>query len=253
MNRREVLQPLISSIASYALLQTLFQKEAFADSIKPIANQWLRGLHEMSQDLRTSTITPGEWQTKIAELYNRISFEELLTRSDFDKLVQEFEYPDLGVNTKDVKFPPLAELPEKLAFLARIFGMKKDRAIIPHGHRNMVSCHYVLKGEFWLRQYNRIADDDTHMIIEPTVDQLARVGSHSSISEERNNVHWLIATTDTAFTYDVIVGGLGGMKSEINNIDPYTAERISGNQLRVRNLSVDEALKKYGHDSHHHA
>jgi hypothetical protein len=113
----------------------------------------------------------------------------------------------------------------------------------------MVSCHYVLKGEFWLRQYNRVADEDTHMIIAPTVDQLARAGSHSSISDERNNVHWLIATTDTAFTYDVIVGGLGGKKTEINNIDPDTAEKIAGNQLRVRKLPVDEALKKYGHDS----
>ena len=38
---------------------------------------------------------------------------------------------------------------------------------------------------------------------------------------------------------------------EIDNIDPYTGETVAGNQLRVRKLSVDEALRKYGHDSHH--
>jgi len=100
-----------------------------------------------------------------------------------------------------VNFPALAGLPEKVAFTSRVFGMQQDRAIIPHGHRNMVSCHYVLKGEFRLRSYDRIADDDTHMIIEPAVDELARPGSHSSISDERNNVHWLIAKTGPAFTF----------------------------------------------------
>jgi hypothetical protein len=253
MNRRELSQSLISSIASYALLQTVFQKDAFAGSIKPATDRWLRGLHDMSQDLRTGAITPAEWQAQISKLYNHVSFEELLGHIDFDRLVQGFEYPDLGVSTKDVQFPKLAGLPEKLSFLGRVFGMKKDRAIIPHGHRNMVSCHYVLKGEFWLRQYDRIADDDTHMIIQPTLDQTARVGSHSSISDEKNNVHWLIATTETAFTFDVIIGGLAGKKTEINNIDAGLAEKIAGNQLRVPKLTVDEALKKYGHDSQHHA
>jgi len=151
-----------------------------------------------------------------------------------------------------VNFPALAGLPEKVAFTSRVFGMQQDRAIIPHGHRNMVSCHYVLKGEFRLRSYDRIADDDTHMIIEPAVDELARPGSHSSISDERNNVHWLIAKTGPAFTFDVIVGRLGGRNTEINNIDPGTAEQIGGRQLRVRKLPVGEALRKYGHDSQHH-
>jgi hypothetical protein len=253
MNRRELSRSLISSIASYALLQSIFQREAFADSVKPVTDRWLRGLYELSRDLRTSAITPGEWQKKVNELFNQISLEDLLTHIDFDKLVQGFEYPDLGVSTKDPELPRLAGLPEKLGFQVRVFGMKKDRAIIPHGHRNMVSCHYVLKGEFWLRQYNRIADDDTHMIIEQTVDEVARVGSHSSISDERNNVHWLIARTDTAFTYDVIIGGLGAKKTEINNVDLDLAEKIGGNQLSVRKITVDEALKKYGDDSQHHA
>ncbi|HWM90033.1 MAG TPA: hypothetical protein VN493_04645 [Thermoanaerobaculia bacterium] len=251
MNRREFSKSLIGSIASYALFRTLFLKDALAGSVKPVTDHWLRGLHEMSLDLKTGKITPGQWQTKIDELFDRVGFEELLTRIDFDKLVQGFEYPDLGVNTKWVRFPQLEGLPEDLAFYSKIFGMKKDRAIIPHGHRNMVSCHYVLKGELWLRHYDKVEEDGTHMIIEPTVDQLARVGSHSSISDERNNIHWLKATTDTAFTYDVLIVDVNGKKYEVDNIDPYGAEKIAGNQLRVRKLPLEEALNKYGHDSHH--
>lgn len=251
MNRREFSKSLLGSIASYALFRTLFLKDAFADAVKPVTGEWLRGLHEMSMDLQAGKITPGQWQTKIDELFDRVSFEELLVRIDFDKLTQGFEYPELGVNTKWVKFPQLEGLPEQLAFYSKIFGMKKDRAIIPHGHRNMVSCHYVLKGDLWLRHYDKVEEDGTHMIIEPTVDQLARVGSHSSISDERNNIHWLKATTNTAFTYDVLIVDLNGKKYEVDNIDPYSAEKIAGNQLRVRKLPLEEALNKYGHDTHH--
>jgi hypothetical protein len=251
MNRRELSKSLIGSIASYVLFRTLFTTDAFADSVKPVAHAWLKDLHEMSQDLQAGKITPGQWQTKIAALFDRVSLEELLARIDFDKLTQGFEYPDLGVNTKWVKFPQLEGVPPNLAFYSKIFGMQKDRAIIPHGHRNMVSCHYVLKGELWLRHYDKVEEDGTHMVIEPTVDHLARVGSHSSISDEKNNIHWLRATTDTAFTYDVLIIDLKGEKYEVDNIDPYGAEKIAGNQLRVRKLPVEEALKKYGHDSHH--
>jgi hypothetical protein len=42
-----------------------------------------------------------------------------------------------------------------------------------------------------------------------------------------------------------------GKPYEIDNIDPLTAEKLSGNLLRVRKLGVDEALKKYGKEMHH--
>ena len=251
MNRRDFSKTLIGSIASYALFRTLVTADAFADSVKPETDRWIRDLHEMSLDLMQSTITPGQWQAKIDELYSRVPLEDLLARIEFAKLSQGFELPDRGVNTKWVTFPKLDGLPQNLAFYGKVFGMRKDRAIIPHGHRNMVSCHYVLQGELRLRHYDKIEEDGTSMVIEQTVDQLARVGSHSSISEEKNNIHWLTATTDTAFTYDVLVVDLGGQKWDVDNIDPYAAEKVAGGRLRVRKLSVDDALAKYGLDTHH--
>ena len=251
MNRREFSKSLLLTVSSYALFKTLFTKDAFAKEIRPVTDQWIKGLHEMSMDLKGGTITPGMWQTRIKDLFDKVELEELLTRIDFDRLIAGFEYPDLGVSTKWVTFPRLEGLPEQLAFHGKVFGMKKDRAIIPHGHRNMVSCHYVLKGELWLRHYEKIEEDDTHMLIEPTVDTLARVGSHSSISDERNNIHWLRATTESAFTYDVLIVDLNGKKWDVDNIDPHGAEKVSGNLLRVRKLDLEEALKKYGHEVHH--
>lgn len=251
MNRREFSQALLGTIAQYALFQTLFTRDAFSKEVRPVTDSWVKGLHEMSLDLKTGTITPGQWQARIKELYDQVELKDLLTGIDFDRLAAGFEYPDLGVNTKWVCFPRLDGLPEELAFYSKIFGMRKDRAIIPHGHRNMVSCHYVLKGDLWLRHYDKVEEDSGHMVIEPTVDQLAGVGSHSSILSERNNVHWLKAVTETAFTFDVLVVDLNGQRWDVDNIDPAGAEKLSGGRLRVRKLSVDEALKKYGREMHH--
>lgn len=58
--------------------------------------------------------------------------------------------------------------------------MKQHRAIIPHGHRSMVSCHYVLEGGFRLRQYDKVAEDATHMSIQPSIDAMAGYGPESS-------------------------------------------------------------------------
>lgn len=251
MNRRDFTSSLLEAIASFSLIRSLVATDAFTQAIRPITNHWVAKLHEMSQDVKAGSITPGMWQENIQELFNQVPLSDLLSLIDFERLIQGFTYPDLGVHTKRVTFPSLKGVPSNLAFHSKIFGMKKDRAIIPHGHQNMVSCHYVLKGAFQLKHYNKIEEDNTHMIIEPTIDEIARVGSHSSISDERNNIHWLKATTETAFTFDVLVLDLNDKQWHVDNIDPYEAELTSGNLLRVKKLDVEEALKRYGHDTHH--
>ena len=251
MDRREFTKSLLGTLASYSLLQTLFTRDAFSTPVKPITASWVRDLNDMSRDLKTGHIAPTVWQAKVRALYDRIELPALLAAIDFDKLSAGFEYPDLGVSTRPVEFPALDGIPRDIVFLRKIFGMRKDRAIIPHGHKNMASCHYVLKGEFQLKQYDKVEETDTHMVIEPTIDEIARIGSHSSISDEKNNVHWLRATTETAFTFDVIVLDVKGEPYDINNVDPYDAEKVAGGRLRVKKLDVEEALRKYGHDTHH--
>ncbi len=251
MNRRDFTKSLLGTIASYSLLETLFTRDAFATPVRPITDRWVRDLNDMSRDLKSGRISPTMWQAKVKELYDRIELPDLLAAIDFNKLSAHFEYPDLGVSTRMVEFPSLDGIPQDLVFVRKIFGMKQDRAIIPHGHKNMTSCHYVLKGELELKQYDKVEETDTHMVIEPTIHEIARVGSHSSISDEKNNVHWLRAQTETAFTFDVIVLDVQGKPYDIENIDPDGAEKVAGGRLRVRKLGVDEALRKYGHDTHH--
>ena len=125
--------------------------------------------------------------------------------------------------------------------------MSKGRAIIPHGHRNMVSCHRVIGGELRLRQYDRVRTEGDHLWIRPVRDEAAKLGSVSSITEARDNVHWLVATSPRAHTFDVIVTELHGKSTEIDNLDIATAERVDKDLLRVKRLEVADALAKYGH------
>jgi len=251
MDRRELIKSLLGTVASYSLLETLFTRDALAGPVKPAADVWVRELDAMSRDLKGERITPVQWQAKVQELYDRVEPAEMLAAIDFDRLTHAFDFPDRGVNTRPVEFPRLAGIPEDLAFYRKVFGMRRDRAIIPHGHKNMVSSHYVLKGELHLRQYDKVEETDTHMVLKPTIDEVARVGSHSSISDDKDNVHWLRATTETAFTFDVIVLDLKGKPWDVENVDPEGAEKVSGNLFRVRKLDVEEALRKYGRDDHH--
>lgn len=250
-SRRQFSRQLLNSMVSFSLMEMLVVGDLLGKNVKPITDHWAIQMNEMCLDLRQNTISPAQWQNQIESLLDQIELEELLKFIDFDRLTRGFTFPDLGVNTKGVRFPSLAGLPENLAFYRKIFGLKKGRAIIPHGHKNMTSAHLVLKGEFSLKHYNKIEEEPEHLIIQPSIDEVIRVGDSSSISDEKNNVHWFRTLSETAFTFDMIVLDLNGKSYEIDNIDPHSGEKIGENMLRVKKLSVEEALKKYGKEMHH--
>lgn len=236
---------------SYSLMDSIFSTHSFGKKINPITQHWSKRLNEYCSDLKKNSVTIEEWQKLIAQLYQQIELKELLQFIEFEKLKKGFEYPDLGVNTKMVKFPRLEGLPKRTAFIKKIFGMKKDRAIIPHGHSNMVSAHLILEGEMHLRHYDKIRIEDKKMIIKPTIDKTIQVGESSSISDDRDNVHWFVANSKSAFTFDVIMVNLDGEKYDIHNLDIFEKENLSDGNLRVPILDVKTALKKYGKETHH--
>ncbi len=251
MERRVFTKEILSSVLSFSLLDTLFTTNAFSNTIDPITKHWAKTLNEFCSDLRKETISPIEWQGQIENLYKEIELSELLKFIDFDNLIKGFEYPDLGVNTKTVKFPKLEGLPERTKFVKKIFGMKKNRAIIPHGHSNMASAHLIIKGEMHLRQYEKIRKEDNKLIIKPSIDKTFSLSESSSISDEKNNVHWFVARTETAFTFDVIMLDLKGEQYDIQNLDIYEKEDLKDGTMIVPVLDVQAALNKYGNETHH--
>ncbi len=250
MDRREFTKGMLATVANFALMDSLFACNGIEKKAKPILEHWAIRLNEYCSDLKTNTITTLQWQQKIEELYSQIELKEILQFIDFDNLIKGFEYPDLGIATKGVKFPKLEGLPEKTVFIKKIFGMKKDRAIIPHGHSNMASAHLILNGEMHLRHYEKIGQDGQNLIIKPTIDRMAKLGESSSISDEKDNVHWFIANTETAFTFDVIMLDLNNKSYDIHNLDIYESEDLKNGTLKVPILEVQTALKKYGKQHH---
>ncbi|MCB0456415.1 MAG: hypothetical protein R2776_01680 [Flavobacteriaceae bacterium] len=250
MDRREFTKQLLTTVSSFALMDSLLAFNAIEKNIKPITDHWAISLQEYCSDLKINAITPIQWQQKIEELYCKVDLEELLKFINFENLVKGFEYPEYGVSTKPVKFPILQGLPENTVFVKKIFGMKKDRAIIPHGHSNMASAHLLLKGEMHLRHYEKIHQESQNLIIKPSIDTIAKVGESSSISDEKDNVHWFIAHTETAFTFDVIMLDLNQKSYDIHNLDIYKSEDLKNGTLKVPILDTQVALKKYG--KHHH-
>ncbi len=249
-SRRRFLADGFQTLVSVALFQSLYARRLVAGSVSSEFAAWVRGLDDACRDLRRSGLSLVQWQESIQALLERIELQELLAAIDFDALEQQLDYPDLGVDTARVRFPDVDGLPDKLAFYPKFFGMQADRAIIPHGHRNMVSAHLIVGGKMHLRQYDRREDEGEALIVEPTVDTLTGPGEASSISDDRNNVHWLIARGGPAYTFDVIVTGVDGPGYDIENLDPESAEPVQGGLLRMPKLSVEEALRRYGKDHH---
>jgi len=101
-----------------------------------------------------------------------------------------------------------------------------------------------------LRHYEKIQQEEQNLIIKPSMGRIAKVGDSSSISDEKDNVHWFIANTETAFTFDVIMLDLNDRSYDIHNLDIYESEDLKNGTLKVPILDVQTALKKYGKQHH---
>lgn len=107
MNSRAITKGILVAATSFALIDSLFAYQAFSAAVKPIVAHWAIELNQYCMDLKKQSITPKEWQVLVEKLFDKIELQELLRFIDFHNLQKGFQYPDLGVNTKLVKFPVL--------------------------------------------------------------------------------------------------------------------------------------------------
>lgn len=169
--------------------------------------------------------------------------QDLCRRADFDQVIARLSLPDHGTSAQAIRLLP------GQAFTPKIFAMGKGRAIIPHGHRNMVSQHLVLQGTMRGRHYERLRDDAGHLYVKPTIDRTFGTGDFSSISDQRDNVHWFVTESDRAYTLDCIVDDIDparGYRYDIDFVDPRNAASESDGTLRLPRLSLQECLQRYG-------
>ena len=72
LSRREFSQQALGSLLTFSLLDTLFQRDAFADSVKPLTVKWLADVNQLGTELKDEKLKQLEWQKKIKELFSKV-------------------------------------------------------------------------------------------------------------------------------------------------------------------------------------
>jgi hypothetical protein len=248
-SRRDFTRQMFGSIMMFSLVETLSRGNGLSKAVAPIAKQWLLEVEEISRAMTEQKAKQIEWQRKLGELFARVELKDLLRDIDFERLSKTIKFPDDHEGVVPTNPPHPAGLPQELSFSTFIYGLKKGRAIVPHCHRNMTSMHMPIGGELYGWHYDRLADEPGHLIIRPTLDRALKLGEVTTISDDKDNVHWFKATSEAAFTFNIGVYGIDPAVKMVGRqfyLDPAGGEKLSDGSLRVRHLAIKEAYRLYG-------
>jgi hypothetical protein len=244
MNRRDFM----STVTLALLAETLASRNLLASKRSiPIA-MWVAAQNDLGRRLRDGAIGGADWQRGVEELAAAVDLDELLRAIDFAALERDFKFTHDGGTKQFVRVPHPDGM--DLVFGTALFGLEKRKSITPHGHQHMVSAHMVLDGKLHVRNFDRIGDEQTHLVIRPTIDDVIARGAISSMSSERNNIHWFTGLTDRAFTFDVIMDGLtGGQKPfVIDLVDPRGGTYLGNGDIRAPRIDWETSVRLYGEE-----
>jgi hypothetical protein len=247
-SRRSFNQKMLSSLVAYGLIETLFTRNLFGDTVKPVIHQWLADLNTLGQDLKGQKLKDIEFQTKLEDLYKKVDLPELIKLIDLDRLTQRVKYPDRGAANLGIDLGKVQGLPSRLVFGKQIFAMKKGRSVVPHGHDNMCTGFVILRGDFTGKHYDRVEDHADHYLIKPTIDRTFKPGECSTISDHKDNVHWFKADSDTGCIFNVHIMGYNPDNPKVAArvyVDP-EGERVAGGLIVAKKMTSAECHRQYG-------
>jgi hypothetical protein len=269
-SRREFLGIAAHSLAILSLLQLSLVRRVIAAGATRDIVKWINEANELARCVRAHQISPVEWQRSMEHLLARIDLPLFLKLIDFDELSAKAHLPDSGESFQDFSFKHEEGMPEQVVFYRNFAGFRKGRSIPPHGHHNLASSFLVLKGELRGRHFERLSEDGAFFLIKPTIDKSFKAGNFSTVSDDKDNVHWFTALTDGAFIFDFGVGHINpkwkpmnltkeqeakwradsasGMDSKSDRVylDLNKKERISAEEYRVPRISHEDAYKLFG-------
>ncbi len=238
----------LGSVVTYSFLETLFENDLWAAEVKPITAKWLADLDQMGRDVQQQQLTQEAWQQKVEELFATIDLPELLRFIDFDRLTTTNKLVERGARSIRFKFPEVEGLPKELVFGKQIFGLKKGRSVVPHGHNNLATAFLMLKGELRGRHYDRVEDAEDHFIIRPTIDRTFRPGGCSTVSDRKDNVHWFEALSEPAYIFNIHVAGVTPSSSLPTGrvyLNPL-GEKLADGLIRAPRIGYTESKRLFG-------
>lgn len=246
--RREFGARLLQSMVAFSLVETLWSHRLMAAGENAEVGKWFAELCEMSNDLRARKLKDTEFQTMMESLYRRVDLPALVQAVRLDDLEKSATLPEHGAVSLNFDLSRIEGVPAQPAFGRQIFGVKKGRSIIPHGHSNMCTGFIVLKGTFRGRHYDRLETQPDHYLIRPTIDRTFAPGELSTISDHKDNVHWFQALSEPGFVFNIhVIGYDPGIKDPSGRLylDPL-GEKVSGGLIRARKLTYPECNDKFG-------
>lgn len=247
-DRREFHTRLLGSAIAFGLIELLWSRDLFADPVKPTIAKWFLELTEMTKDLRDRKLTDIEFQAKMEDLYNRVDLKALCEQVKLDEVEKKTKLPDNGAANVGFDLSQVEGLPKDIGFGKQIFGCKKGRSIVPHGHANMCTGFIILKGQWHGRHYDRVETLADHYIIKPTIDRHFKPGELSTISDHKDNVHWFLSESDAGFIFNVHVVGYDPTIKESSGrlyLD-VEGEKLAGGLIKAPKMSSAACHKKYG-------
>ncbi len=207
-NRRDMLRLSGRSMLASWLAIHASRAGYATDAAEARMAEWASQLDEVSRQLAAQKISPLAWQEAVDKLYGSAPMESLLEMIDFRRLADRLSNLDIGHKGEIFETISLGTIPkavvetDAVSAIVKVAHVKKGRSIPPHGHSSMTSAFLCISGEFDVRLYDRLDEIGDDMIVRQTLDQKnAGPGTWSSISDYRDNVHWITATSDDCFLF----------------------------------------------------
>lgn len=248
LSRRTFARNMLGSLLTFSLVKGLDSVGVLAHTVKPIIRKWLIEMESVTRELKQGKVKPVEWQQQIESLLSHVDLKDLLKAIDYDRLAKTAVFPEDHESAENVDFSQNEGLPTELSFAPYFYAMKKDVAIVPHGHRNMASMHMMLKGQAHGWQFERVSDEAQYLTIKPTVDKVIEAGAVTTISDQRDNIHWFKALSEPVFMFNIGVFGINPSEGFTGRdyVDPLGGEKLKDGLIRARRIEVKEAYKLYG-------
>jgi hypothetical protein len=242
--RRNLLQA-GAGLAVYALVAEL----ALATN-KPRglpARRWLSLQSELARGLAGGTLSQARWHEGVNELSAQVDLESLA--AELRRARIKDAGPPFGHDPQKRFVTVLGDdgRPLKLGYGLAIFDFGPDSVITPHAHRYMASAHMVVEGRVRVRTFDRVKDEEGHLVIRSTQDVLAEPGHAAAMTAAKDNVHWFAPRSARAMTIDIIIDGLekGQDRYLIEPVDPLRATQLPDGTLRAPLISFERSMALY--------
>lgn len=211
------------------------------------ARDWIDRQDELAQALKRGQLSPRTWMDEVEGLAREIDVTELMADVNTARLSAASRPSTNDPHKRSVRFIDATGEPRRLTYAAALFDFSPTHVITPHGHRHMVSAHLVVGGSLRIRNFDRLRDEQDAMVIRPTRDVVAPVGTLSAMSSERDNIHWFVPHGGPARTFDIVISGLdaGQPDYEIQAVDPLGGRRLADGSIVAPLMSFEASSARY--------